>query len=173
MSYTIDPILGLRLTTVGSTDGDWATDIEYNNVLIAGIFGPPVSWASAPAISSDGTAPVITQGGTGFVSKLGRLVKISGSISVYTRSGGSGNALVSLPFVAANIGGLYPGIPLFQVSGFTPSVSSCCGLFLRPTPGQASAHIISSNGGTAVDEPITNIPAGMVFRFSGDYWSDT
>lgn len=173
MSYTVEPILGLRETVPGSMDGDSATNIEYNWTQIAAMFGAPVAWPVPPAISADGAAPAITQGGTGFLSKRGRLVKVCGGISVYTRTGGSGNALVSLPFVAANIAGLYPGIPLFQVTGFTPSVANCCGLFLRPTPGQASAHIISSNGMTAADEQITNIPPGMVFRFDGEYWADT
>lgn len=172
MSFTLSPNLGLRESLPGSIDGDSATNIEFNHALLDALFGPPVPWPVAPAISSDGAAPIISQGGTGFLAKQGRLVDVCLAISVYSRSGGSGNALVSMPFVAANIGGLYPGIPLFQVSGFTPGVSNPCGLFLRPTPGQASAHIISSNGVSAVDEQITNIPTGMVFRASGRYWAD-
>lgn len=170
MSYTVEPILGLRITTPGSSDGDYATNIEFNHALIAGIFGAPVAWPTAPAIGWDGAAPTITQAGTGFFSKQGHLVDVAGSIGVYTRSGGSGNSLVSLPFVAANIGGLYPGIPLFQVTGFSGTPPP--GLFIRPTPGQAYGRIISSDGATAQDLPITSIPPGLTFRFSGRYWAD-
>lgn len=172
MSYTVEPILGLRITTPGSSDGDYATNIEFNHSLIATLFGAPVPWPTAPAISSDGTAPTIVQASAGLVSKVGRLVDCAGVIGVTSRIGGTGYATVSLPYPAANIIEPYPGIAMFQINGFSPGVSGANNILIRPTPGLASGRIISSNCSTSADEVIGNIPAGMLFRFSGRYWAN-
>lgn len=110
---------------------------------------------------------------TGYYTKIGRQVFVSGLIGVSAFSGGSGNVFIAgLPFTVGNVSQNYPVGTIGQMTGFTSALGDTDGqlIVVRPNTGTTDMSIYESNETNGSDWATTNIGASFFARFSASYF---
>ena len=140
---------------------DDGTDWEYHAVRTG-------TWS--PAITGSGSDPTVTYTAqNGFYRRISDMVFVRGRIVINTYSGGSGNALISLPVAVTSGNNAYAGN--FYTSGVDLATSMVNGAF-RPTSGTSTAQLIETIDNAAVSAvQCSALAASDTIIFQGWYMS--